>query len=145
MKKPTLPTSCKQLCLKTMCDNGSLTNDPLTWNKDGATGECNSCPGLKVEVDKAISSMIQNISQQESKKQSFKDKKSSEMIEKYVFALYSHSLSLNDAILMLQESIPHLRKHVHTAHRQWQAHKTYRENLDECSIRTVEDYQMNIN
>ena len=143
-KKPTLPTSCKQLSLRSMCNNGSQTIDPLSWTKECAVSECESCPVLNVDIDDAQLSSPINLSQWRSKKQDKKDKKTGEMVTKYVFALYPESMTLKETIIRLQESLPAVRKHVYTSHCQWHAHKTYRENLDESSIITVEDYQMNI-
>ena len=143
-KKPTLSTSCKQLSMSIMCDNGSQTVSPLTWNKNCAFGECESCPDLKIDIDETELTTQVNISQWKSEKQSVKDRKTGEMNEKYIFALYPETMSVKDAIVLLQELLPDVRKHVFTAHNQWNAHKIYREHLDESGIITIEDFQMNI-
>lgn len=142
-KTPSLPTSCKQLSLKIMCNDGSQTVDPLTWNKQCATGECDSCPRLEINVEEEKLSAQVPFCQWESRKQNVKDR-NGEMKEKYVFALYPYTMSMKDAIKMLEQNLPAVRKHVYTAHRQWHAHKVYRENLDESSMISIEDFQMNI-
>ena len=65
-------------------------------------------------------------------------------MEKKVFSLYPEELTLQTAIDKLRNCLPKLCNHIYTAHRQWQAHSLLRNNLDESSVITVEDYQMNI-
>ena len=139
----SLPTSCKQLSLKIMCDDESQTVDPLSWNKNCATGECDNCPILNLNLEEERLSTQLSFCQWESRKELVKDA-SGEMVEKYIFALYPYTMSMKDTIDKLQQNLPAVRKHVYTPHCQWHAHKVYRENLDESSMITIEDFQMNV-
>ena len=142
-KKTTLSTSCKQLSLDSMCKKGSPTIDPLSWHEDCATGECCDCPTINVDIDKKKLTKEVTICQWRSNKQKVKDRDGN-MKEKNVFTLHPETIPLKEVIDRLQERLPSIRKHVYIAHSQWNAHKVYRENLDESSVITVEDYQMNI-
>ena len=44
----------------------------------------------------------------------------------------------------LNNKVKHLRSHIYTAHQQWDAHSILRDKLDDDSIITIEDYQMNM-
>ena len=141
-KAELLPTSCRLLSLKVMCTDGH-TIEPLTWNAACATRECNTCPELEIIVDAKLKSTNTTIHQWKTQAQKVKNKKG-EWIEKKVYSLYPIEMTLQEAIDELRESLPKLCKHIYTAHRQWHAHSTLRTNLDESSVITVEDYQMNI-
>ena len=73
-----------------------------------------------------------------------KKKKQGKWVEKNVFAVYHEEMTLEMAIESLKTSLANFYKLIYTANYQWYAHSTLRNNLNESSVITVEDYQMNI-
>ena len=65
-------------------------------------------------------------------------------IEKTVFSLYPHSCNVKEALTMLENMCKQLRKHIYTAHMQWNVHVQARENLNYETFISTEDYQMNM-
>ena len=141
-KCETLPSSCRELVMKHMCNSEFSDIDPLTWNPACATCECNNCPEIKIEVPKEVQGAEIKFSQWETR--TLKVRKKGKMVDKDVYSLYSQTTEFLTAISMLEKSLPKLRQHIFTAHKQWQAHSVLRENLDDSSVITVEDYQMNV-
>ena len=63
---------------------------------------------------------------------------------KKVFGLFSVTDTLENIVQTFINSIPKLKLHIYTAHRQWNAHATSQEKLTSDSVITIEDYQQNI-
>ena len=138
-----LPSSCRAFALSLLCHSPVATIDPLTWNADCVNGKCSNCPGLKIDIpNKMILKEMVTFSQWASKKQMVTIK--GEQKEKYVFALYTESSTLEDAIERLRKLAMPLALHIYTAAMQWDAHNTARLSLDKFSIITIEDYQRNL-
>ena len=55
-----------------------------------------------------------------------------------------HSWNVKEALAMLENICKQLRKHIYTAHMQWNAHVQVRENCYYETFISVEDYQMNM-
>ena len=64
-------------------------------------------------------------------------------VEKIV-SLYPHSRNVKEALAMLENMCKQLRKHIYTAHMQWNVHVQARENLNYETFISIEDYQMNM-
>ena len=54
------------------------------------------------------------------------------------------SCNAKEALVMLENLCKQLRKHIYTAHMQWNAHVQARENLYYKTFIAIEDYQMNM-
>lgn len=137
-----MPTSCRRLAVEHMCRSDFIELDPLTWNDKCARGDCDGCNNIELNIAKSVHNLEITYSQWETRTQMVKKK--GKMIEKNIYALYSSTTIMKDAIELLVNSLYKLRKHIYTAHQQWNAHAVLRENLDMSSTITIEDYQMNI-
>ena len=55
-----------------------------------------------------------------------------------------HFCSAKEALAMLENMCKQLRKHIYTAHMQWNAHVQAKENLYNETFISIGDYQMNM-
>ena len=78
------------------------------------------------------------------KKGSEAKKKGKEIKAKKVFELFLITDTLENVVCTFLSSLPKLKIHIYTAHCQWNAHSSARNNLCQDSIITIEDYQRNI-
>ena len=62
-----LPVSTRELCLKSMCSSEGVNINPLSWNYECASGKCQACPSLQVELKDEIQSAVVSFSQWGSK------------------------------------------------------------------------------
>ena len=65
-------------------------------------------------------------------------------VEKTMLGLYPYSCNVKEALVLLEYMCKQLRKHIYTAHMQWNAHVQTRGNLNYETFISIEDYQMNI-
>ena len=79
----------------------------------------------------------------QAKKQLVKNREG-KTVSKDVYAIYKETETFKSALEHLQELIPDICTHIYVAHQQWSGHKSMWLSLDENSVITVEDYQMNI-
>ena len=140
-KADLLPVSCRQLATSIMCANDFVTVDPLTWKYECAMRQCDSCPEFKTVLDAAILKKDIQYSQWTSKKTTYK--KDGVDVEKDIFGLFSDTTNLETVLELVSEQLEDLCRHIFVAHAQWNAHKVLCGNLDERSVITTEDYQMN--
>ena len=61
-----------------------------------------------------------------------------------VFGLFQKTETVQEVADCLISKIPKFKKHVFNSYSQWNAHSISRENLDEKSVITIEDYQQNM-
>lgn len=128
--------SCRIMSSLVMCEAETVDfSDPLTWREDCAMRTCKNCPNIATE-DPLLGEKTIMFSQWGLEWSDEKGKK--------VYGLNPRSKTVNATLLNLSESLPALCKHIYVAHHQWQAHKSARENLQEGSVITVEDYQQNL-
>ena len=142
-----LPSSCRDLACLTMCKSNVNPSKPLSWKSDCVRGTCKNCPDkLPLSLPTGIQNVEVKYSQWRSEKKTYTKEKKGKVvsIEKSVFSLYPETCSVQDALLKLEKMCKPLRLHIYTAHRQWNAHNQFRENLDMFTIITIEDYQMNL-
>lgn len=134
--KDTNP-SCRLMVIKTMCSDENVDpEDPLTWNKDCVYGDCSNCPAISVKIPEGHDDNMVTFSQWTYQVSKEKGKK--------VFGLYEQRKILSEAVKDFVGLLPKLRKHIFTAHHQWQAHAVSRCTLDKHTVITVEDYQQNL-
>ena len=61
-----------------------------------------------------------------------------------VFGLFQVTQKTKDAVQNFKSMLPKFKIQVYSAYRQWRAHTTNREALDNESVITIEDYQQNM-
>ena len=99
---------------------------------------CDDCPSFVVDtVDNILTHEI-TVVQWEAQLQKVCNKKTGAEVEKCVYALYSHTLSLQSAVDRLMDMIDGLTTHIFVAHNQWNCHTIFRQNLNLQSVITVE-------
>ena len=144
----TIPQSCRDLATSAMCQLPTISStQPTSWRIECVTNQCKDCPGLQVALPENLLRKSITFSMWESKKVKItKTDKSNKTttVEKHVFSLYPHTITVEEAMEKLKVLVKNLKWHIYTAHRQWSAHDVQRSCLDVNSIITVEDYQMNI-
>ena len=108
----TLPSSCSDLICLSICNTANIIPaDPLSWNKGCVNGVYKSCPkNQPINVTPELGKKI--------------IKKSGKVVSvaKKVLSLYPHSCDVKEALAMLKNMCKQLRKHIYTAHMQWNAH-----------------------
>ena len=144
----TIPQSCRDLATSAMCQLPTISStQPTSWRIECVTNQCKDCPGLQVALPENLLRKSITFSMWESKKVKItKTDKSNKTttVEKHVFSLYPHTITVEEAMEKLKVLVKNLKWHIYTAHGQWSAHDVQRSCLDVNSIITVEDYQMNI-
>ena len=56
------------------------------------------------------------------------------MVEEYIYALYTETATMQEAVEKLKSMLPRLASHILTSHKQWNEHALFHENLDESAI-----------
>ena len=144
----TLPNSCRVLATTTMCSSPVVSSsEPTIWVVKCATNKCTKCPGLKLNLPDDLLKESITYSLWASKVvdvTKVDEDNNPKVVKKTVFSLYPETKTVGDAVEQLREMMVGLRWHIYTAHRQWTGHDVHRSNLDEESIITIEDYQMNM-
>ena len=147
-KLTPLPHSCRELCGQVMCELPHVSaSEPLTWVPDCVLNRCKSCPEFTVDIPDVMKQKEIRFSLWESRKVlvTKRDKDNNVVSRnKRVFSLYPFTETLENAVQRLKKMLPNLKRHISTAHRQWQAHDVLRNNMDLSTIITIEDYQMNL-
>ena len=130
----TSPSSCRDLVCLSICNSENIIpSDPLSWSKDCVNGVCKSCPkNLPIKVTPELGKVEIKFSQWRYEKKIIRKEKNGKMVpvEKMLFSLYPHSCNVKEALAMLENMCKQLRKHIYTAHMQWNAHVQAREDLD---------------
>ena len=140
-------------------DESVVINDPLTWKKECAFGDCKDCKTLKLYIPENIKKVevtysswqvgekVQEVKTKKGKKQTQDNTQSvdggKEVTAKKVYGLFNIT-TVEDVATTFLKSLPRLKRHIFIAHNQWDAHSKVRENLTVDSLITIEDYQRNI-
>ena len=114
--------------------------DPSTWPQKCALGQCVSCPKLKVDLPPNPNVKVHYLQW----KKGETSKLDRDGNPKQVYSLFPVSVTVEEAVKMLESFFPKMKIHVYVATHQYEALRLRSESLNVGDLLTIEDYTMNI-
>ena len=132
-----IPTSVRLMCASSICVKpGCDVLDPLTWDANCVDAKCRDCPQQETYVSPDMRDVQLRLALWGTKVDEVKGKP--------INALHEYVMTFGEVADRFDKFLPKLVKHVYNAAVQWDREKMCREEMEELTVTTVEDYQQNI-